>query len=229
MTTGSIGSITSAVTGGLNKTGASGTTSSLFGGVVAQLESGSGETTTTTADGGSVTTIKAPDGKDQIVSETSASGTTLTQVGYVSPVLLQKFLDSLFTALQADGLGSATSSSAAGTGESVAAGESATAARAGIPGDSAGAAGTTGSGPLDASLQALMTQLGPNAALSSTTSSLLRSFDTLMQNSGIAIDSAAGETSSQASEAALQSFLSNAMTTGSDAAKAPGSTVDATA
>jgi hypothetical protein len=72
-----------------------------------------GEVTTQTAAGGSVTTIGTGKNKD-IVSETSANGETLTQVGYISPVLTQNFLKSLQQALQVKGTSAANSDSVDG-------------------------------------------------------------------------------------------------------------------
>jgi hypothetical protein len=164
-----------------------------------------GEKTVTSSDGSSVTTVKNSAGVDRIVSETGAgpNGGTLTEVGYVSPVLLQRFVDSLFGALQADGLDepseaanwtpAATSTSSTGTDDT-----------------------------LDSSLQALMQQLDPNAAPTAATATLIENFDNLMQASGIV-------TPDQTSKAALQAFLSNALPDANDTSGAPGTKVDATA
>jgi hypothetical protein len=151
-----------------------------------------GEKTVTASDGSSVTTVKSPAGVDRIVSETGAgpNGGTLTEVGYVSPVLLQRFVDSLFGALQADGLDGDAN-----------AGQSTTAA---APTANPGASSTDTDDTLDSSLQALMQQLDPNAAPSAATSTLLKNFESLMQGSGIV-------TPDQTSRAALQAFLTNAM------------------
>ena len=64
--------------------------------------SAAGEVTTQTPGGGSITTIGQ--GADaNVISDTSANGSTATEVGYLSPVLMQRFMDSLQQALQTTG------------------------------------------------------------------------------------------------------------------------------
>ncbi len=113
-----------------------------------------GEVTTQTVDGGSITTIGTGKNAD-IVSETSASGVTLTQVGYVSPVLTQNFLNSLQQALQVSGT-FASSGSVAGDG------------------------GDNASSPV----KSLLAQLADPAAAPDH-QALLTSFAVLLQGSGI--------------------------------------------
>jgi hypothetical protein len=150
------------------------------------------EITLPTADGGSVTTIQGQNGP-QIVSETSATGTTLTQVGFVSPPLFQQFLSNLFTALDAD----STSSAAGGitaTGTS----------------NASSNADSTAADSMTNSVQALITQLNPNGADSADTASLVKSFDALLQNTGISPDASGSMTQSQGA-AAQQAFLTSAL------------------
>jgi hypothetical protein len=203
MTTNSVGSVSSLIMGSLQQAlsaaGTKGQSTAQFAGVVTQMESRAGETTVTKPDGSSVTTIKGADGKDRIVSESSASGESLTEVGYVSPVLMQRFLDSLTSALQADGAGAAATIASTDTAAA------ATVQASQAPADNA-VTDTLGN-----SLQALIGQLGSNAPISAANSNLMKSFDDLMQGSGIPISVSAGQTSGRASDAALQSFLKNAM------------------
>ena len=193
MTTSQLGSVSSAIAASLyQKPSGSPKNTALFGGLVDQIESSSGETTQSTTDGGSVTTIKGSDGKNQIVSETSAKGETLTQVGYVSPVLLQNFLDSLGQALTTDGSQASASTSTSATS----------------------AAGTNGvdiGSRIPAAVQNLLSQLSTNTPQQSISVGLLNSFDTLMQNSGEPVGPSSGGASKQTSQSALLSFLKNAL------------------
>jgi hypothetical protein len=67
-------------------------------------KSAAGEVTTQTPGGGSITTI-GQGANANVISDTSANGTTVTEVGYLSPDLMQRFLDSLQQALQTTGAG----------------------------------------------------------------------------------------------------------------------------
>jgi len=182
----------------INFPGTSGTTTPIAASdVFAQLEqrlssTQKEETTVPTADGGSVTTIQGQNGP-QIVSETSASGTTLTQVGFVSPPLFHQFLSNLFTALDADSPSSAT-------GGTTAAGTS----------NSSSSADSTAANSMTSSVQALIAQLNPNGTGNADTASLLKSFDALLQNSGISPDASGSMTQAQGA-AALQAFLTSAL------------------
>jgi hypothetical protein len=162
-----------------------------------KAQSSAGEVTTKTADGGSITTIGT--GTDaQIVSETSASGTTLTQVGYESPVLIQNFLNSLEQELQSDGL-KATSGSATAT--------------SGTTSTTAADATTTGNTGLASSIHSLLTQLGGSPSSASTPTGLLSSFDDLLQGSGINVSAASSDTGASGAtvNSALQAFLNNTL------------------
>lgn len=145
-------------------------------------DSTDGEVTTPTADGGSVTTIGSGKNAD-IVSETSASGETLTQVGYISPVLTQNFLNSLQQALQVSG-----TTAANGTGAS--------------DGDSS--AGSP--------IQSLLAQLADPTATSNH-QALLKSFGILLQGSGIDPASVAEGSADAGSSVtgALEAFLQNTL------------------
>lgn len=157
-----IGNIASAALGALSGSSDSQDKSKKdpFDDLVAKLQqTGSGEKTTTKGDGSSVTTVSTASGSERIVSETSANGQTLTEAGYVSPTLLQKFLDNLFSSLKADG--------------AAAAGSAATSASS-----TAGAASTSVSHAVDK----LGTQLSAGA---SSTTGLVNSFGSLLQSSGI--------------------------------------------
>lgn len=150
------------------------------------------ETTTSTADGGFVTTIQGQKGP-QIVSETGADGTTLTQVGYVSPPLFHQFLSNLFAALDADGSTSATGGTTT-TGTS----------------NSSSSTDATAADSMTNSVKALISQLNPNGAGDADTANLLKSFDALLQNTGISPDGSGSMTQSQGA-AALQAFLTSAL------------------
>jgi hypothetical protein len=148
-------------------------------------QTASGETTATQPDGASVTTVPGPDGTPRMVSETE-NGTTLTEVGYVSPVLLQHFVTSLFQTLQSTG---ATGSAAAGAG----------AARGGAVGNSS------------AALNALLGKLQSGATADPSMQDLLQSFGALMQGSGLAPPGGGGaEWTSANTAAGLTSFLQGA-------------------
>jgi hypothetical protein len=201
-----------------------GSSTALLGGLVQQLEKTSrAETTVSTPDGGSITTVGT--GKNSnIVSVTSPGGETITEVGYVSPVLLQGFLDSLFQSLQSDGLGGGTPT--LGT-----IGKTSQPAPAGIASSDPAQAPDAASA-LSSSLQTLIQQLGPNEPSTPMTSQLLASFEDLMQGSGIAMSSDSQDAAAatpQAAKAALQAFLSNAMPLQGGSDKTAGSSVDATA
>lgn len=167
-----------------------------------------GETTVDTPDGGSVTTVGT--GKNaNIVSVTSPGGFTATEVGYVSPVLLQGFLDSLSQALQSDGWAANTAASGAtrNTMPSNATGSL-----------SSGSGGAShGSDGVAASLETLIQQLGPYEPSTPANANLLASFDSLIKGSGIATSEGSqgtgGTTADQTAKTALQAFLSNAMPT----------------
>lgn len=167
-------------------------------------QSPDGEVTTQTKNGDLVTTIGQ--GQDaNVVSVTSPSGTTLTEVGYVSPVLVQKFLDSLEQALQTDGTGGGSTAS--------------------TPGVAANADAATG---LASSIQALLKQLDSNGASGSPGSGLATTFSGLLQSSGIAAGS--GGTPGDGARTALQAFLSHALSQLNPAGSSSlGSTVDAIA
>jgi hypothetical protein len=181
-----------------------------------KAQSSAGEVTTTTADGGSVTSIgTGPNAK--VVSETSSDGTTLTEVGYESPVLVQNFLNSLEQALQSDGL-DATSASAANP--SSAASTTST--------DTSTASGNTN---LASSIQSLLAQLGSSSGPASANGGLLTSFNSLLQGSGIDASDASGGSSTAgtgSSAAALQAFLSNALS-GLPTSRSLGQSVNASA
>lgn len=159
-----LGNIASAALGALTGSSDSQSSSSKdpFDALVAKLQqTGSGEKTATKSDGSSVTTVTTASGGQRVVSETSPSGQTLTEAGYVSPTLLQKFLDNLFSTLKADGAG-------------VAAG-AATAANS--PASSAASAVGSAVNKLDSQL----------SAGASSTTGLVNSFGNLLQSSGIAL------------------------------------------
>jgi len=165
--------------------------SQLSSGVTPQ--SSDGEVTTRAKDGSLVTTIGQ--GKDaNVVSVTSPSGTTVTEVGYTSPILVQKFLDSLQQALQADGPNAGVATSASSGGASAAS----------APGNATGADDTTG---LASSIQQLLKQLNSNGTSGSPSTGILTTFNGLLQSSGIETgsDSAAGD----GARDALQAFLSH--------------------
>jgi hypothetical protein len=191
MTTNSIGFNVSAPSTGNSQNGSANNVDSseqgLFDSLVQELQQTAGtETTTTTSDGGSVTTVgTGPNAK--VVSETMPNGATVTEAGYVSPVLLQRFLGSLFEALQSNGLTSGDAAAAT-------AGGSAPVTNTGSSSD----------GTMLASVQTLIQQLGPNEPNNPNTSSLLTSFDNLMEGSGLA-------NPGQATKTALQAFLNNAL------------------
>jgi hypothetical protein len=182
-----------------------------------------GETTVSTPDGGSITTVGT--GKNSnIVSETSPGGETITEVGFVSPVLLQGFLDSLFQSLRSDGLDG-------GTPTPRTPGSTSQPAPARISSSDSTQAPDAASA-LSSSLQTLIQQLGPNEPSTPMTSKLLASFENLMQGSGIAMSSDsqdAGAATPQAAKAALQAFLSNAMPLQGGNDNTAGSSVNATA
>ena len=161
------------------------TSASQLSDLVTRVEAQSGETTTFNADGSSETTVKGSDGSDRIVSETGADGGTLTEVGYVSPRLLQNFLGSLASALDADGA-TATSATTATTK-------------------------SDGTNASTAAMQTLITQLSPDAPTTAATATLLGSFATLVQGSGINVTQSTGQSTSQANEAALRAFLTNTL------------------
>jgi hypothetical protein len=154
------------------------------------------ETTVSQPDGASVTTVPGPDGTSRMVSETQ-NGTTLTEVGYVSPVLLRHFVTSLFQTLQATG---PTASPTAGTG----------AARGGAVSTSS------------AALNALLGKLQSGATADPSMQDLLQSFGALMQGSGLAPPSGGGaQWTSANTAAALTSFLQSAAPSLEDGAISP--------
>jgi hypothetical protein len=177
-------------------------------------QSPDGEITTKTKNGDLVTTIGQ--GKDaNVVSVTSPSGTTLTEVGYTSPVLVQNFLNSLEQALQAEGAGAGVDASASSGGASAAT----------APGDAASAGDATG---LATSIQSLLNQLDTNGTSGSPSSGLVTSFSSLLQSSGITTGS--GATTSDGARTALQAFLNQALSgLNPSGPSSLGSTVDATA
>jgi len=115
----------------------------------------------------------------------TVGATTLTEAGYVSPVLLQQFSDSLFQALQAGGLGG-VGAATAGTGN---------------------AASASYQGGLVSSLQNLIQESGANAGPDSDAAKLQTSFANLMQNSGIAVTSGMAANGT-IQPSGLQTFLS---------------------
>ena len=158
-----------------------------FDALVAKLQqSGSGEKTVTRTDGSSVTTVATAKGGPRVVSETSASGQTLTEAGYVSPALLQKFLDNLFSTLKADG--------AAGVG-------AAPASAAGSTGSTASTTAASAATSLSSAVNTLGTQLTAGAG---STANLVSSFGSLLQSSGIDLPAGGNARS------ALKSFLAHA-------------------
>jgi hypothetical protein len=155
--------------------------------------SAAGEVTTQAKDGSSVTTIgQGPNAN--VVADTSAHGTTATEVGYVSPVLLQNFLDSLQQALQGAGTGRDGDAPAALSNAPTAA--------------SVGVSANTEPG-LASSLQTLIKQLDAGRPVGAPSGRLLTAFSGLLQGSGIN-PSAAGATDGGAG-GALQAFLAQAL------------------
>ena len=158
-------------------------------------QSSNGEVTTVAKNGDLVTTIgQGPNAN--VVSVTSAGGTTLTEVGYTSPVLAQKFLDSLQQALQADQAAAAADSPAASGGASAAP----------SPTDTTGA----DDAGLASSIRSLLSQLDAKGASGSPGSGLETSFNHLLQSAGITAGS--GGTPGGGTGSALQVFLNNALT-----------------
>ena len=158
-----LGNIASAALGAL--TGSSDTQGSSskdpFDALVAKLQqAGGAEKTVTKSDGSSVTTVPSANGSARVVSETSASGQTLTAAGHVSPTLLQKFLDNLFTTLKTDGA----------------------AAVGGIPASAAATPAASTASSLSSAVGTLGTQL---TAGTGSTANLVNSFGSLLQSSGI--------------------------------------------
>jgi hypothetical protein len=177
-------------------------------------QSPDGEVTTRTKDGDLVTTIGQ--GQDaNVVSVTSPSGTTVTEVGYVSPILVQKFLESLQQVLRADGASAGVDTSASTGGASAAT----------TPGDATSTDDTTG---VASSIQTLLNQLDTNGTSGSPISGLVTTFSNLLQNSGITTGS--GTTTGNGARSALQAFLNNALSQlNPPDSSSPGSTVDAIA
>jgi hypothetical protein len=168
-----LGNIASAAIGALTGSSDSKSTSGKdpFDDLVAKLQqTASAEKTVTKSDGSSVTTVPTANGGQRVVSETSASGQTLTESGYVSPALLQKFLDNLFTTLKADG-----------------------AAVGGTTASAATSAGSTAASSISGAVDKLGTQL---TAGTGSTANLVNSFGSLLQSSGI--DLPAGGSASSA-------------------------------
>jgi hypothetical protein len=157
-------------------------------------QSSDGEVTTRAKDGSLVTTTEQ--GKDaNVVSVTSPNGTTVTEVGYTSPILVQKFLDSLQQALQADGANAGVDPSASGGG-----------ALTTTPGSATSTDDTTG---LASSIQKLLKQLDSNGTSGSPSSGLVTTFSGLLQSSGI--ETGSGNAAGDGAREALQSFLSHAL------------------
>ena len=162
-------------------------------------QSSNGEVTTVAKNGDLVTTIgQGPNAN--VVSVTSAGGTTLTEVGYASPVLAQKFLDSLQQALQADQAAAAADSPPASRGASAA----------------PSSADTTGADEagLASSIQSLLSQLDAKGTCGTPGSGLETSFNNLLQSAGITAPSGGtpGGTPGGGKGSALQVFLNNALT-----------------
>jgi hypothetical protein len=158
-------------------------------------QSSDGEVTTVAKNGDLVTTIgQGPNAN--VVSVTSPGGTTLTEVGYTSPVLAQKFLDSLQQALQADRADAAADSPLASGGASAAS----------SPTDTTGA----DDAGLASSIQSLLSQLDAAGTPGSPGNGLETSFNSLLQSAGISAGS--GGTPGGGTGSALQVFLNNALT-----------------
>jgi hypothetical protein len=128
-----------------------------------------------------------------VVSDTE-NGTTVTEMGYVSPVLVQRFVDAL------EGqLGNTNSVDVAAQTSNV--------------GSASGALDTTD--PLAGTLASVINRLNSSAMAEDPGSSgLLQSFTNLMQGSGIGPDSADASraASTDSSSSWLQSYLKNLVT-----------------
>jgi hypothetical protein len=160
-------------------------TSAAFSDLVAMLkQTVSQETTVNQPNGSSITTIPSVDGgSPRMVSETM-NGTTITQAGYVSPVLLQNFLTSLFQTLGSQGSAASTTPS---TNE---------------------IAGSSVKSKMGSSVDRLVATLNSGASDSSL-QGLLNSFEALMQGSGIPNPDGGNWTMADA-RSALATFLNSA-------------------
>jgi len=169
----------------------------IFNGLLQSLQQALGNlkiatTSDTAPHNGMETAAAGTVGVPTSVTAPGPNGSTLTEAGYVSPVLLQGFSNSLFEALQASGLG----------------GGDATVTPA-AAGSSAAAINTGYQSALASSLQSLIQQLRSNGTGSAATSTLETSFDNMMQGSGIAVTNGSTSSNGTPQPSSLQIFLNS--------------------